>query len=87
MRKLLILIPLLLSSVTVYANPIYTYEETTPISDSITLTKAQSLYSDRNISYSYIKADLTDENIGFKLLTSDNGTDIFDTVSNLAKTE
>ncbi|MBQ7040323.1 MAG: hypothetical protein IJN39_07115, partial [Clostridia bacterium] len=86
-KALLILLSILLVSNTVYASPIYSYEEIIPITDSITLTKVSSFYADKNISYSYIKADLTDENTGFKLLKSEKGTDVLDTVSNLAATE
>ncbi len=71
----------------VNAEPIYTYREDIPISDSITLTKIEEFHSDHNLSYSYIKADLTDENTSLKLLTSNKGTDILDTVQNLAGTD
>jgi len=69
------------------AAPIYTYEESIPISKSITLTKAEAFYADHNISYSCIKADLSDENTALKLLKSEKGTDVMDTVGNLARTE
>jgi len=70
-----------------YGAPIHKYEEIIPISESITLTKVREFHSDKNISYSYIKADLKDENTSLKLLKSENGADIIDTVSNLAKTD
>ena len=87
MKKIFILILLLIITSNVYAGHIYSYEEVIPISKSITLTNVKSFYSDRNISYSYIKADLTDENTSLKLLTPQNGIDTFDTVLNLSKTE
>jgi len=71
----------------VSAEPIYTYREDIPISDSIALTKIEEFHSDHNLSYSYIKADLSDENTSLKLLTSNEGTDILDTVQNLAQTD
>lgn len=70
-----------------YGAPIHKYEEVIPISKSITLTKVREFHSDKNISYSYIKADLKDENTSLKLLKSDKGADIVDTVSDLAKTD
>lgn len=70
-----------------YAAPIQKYEEVIPITPGITLTKIQEFHSDQSISYSYIKADLTDENTKLKLLKSENGIDVVDTVNNLAKTE
>ncbi len=87
-KKIAFLTALLFAVCTnVYADPIYSYETTTPISDSVTLTRVEQLYSDRNISYSYIKADLSDENTSVKLLKSDKGSDVLDTVSNLASTD
>ncbi|MBQ7901820.1 MAG: phosphodiester glycosidase family protein, partial [Clostridia bacterium] len=88
MKKIAIVLALILTiCTTAYAAPLYKYEDVTPISDSITLTKVREFYSDYNISYSYIKADLTNENTSLKLLKSDKGTDILDTVGNLAMTE
>lgn len=87
MKKLFLLFLLLVLTSNVYAGQIYSYEETIPISKSITLTNVRSLYSDRNISYSYIKADLTDKNTSLKLLTPESGIDSFDTVLKLSKTE
>lgn len=87
MKKFFILFSILLSVYTiVHADSIHKYEESIPISDSITLTKVDEFYSDHNISYSYIKADLTNPNTSLKLLTSENGSDALDTVSNLAAT-
>ncbi len=91
MKKIAALIILLCtfgaSAVIANAAPIYTYSEDIPISDSIMLTKVEEFYSDHNLSYSYIKADLSDENTTMKLLTSNQGTDVLDTVANLASTE
>ncbi len=69
----------------VHAAPIQKYEEVIPITPGITLTKVQEFHADHNMSYSYIKADLTDENTKLKLLKSEKGIDIVDTVGNLAK--
>lgn len=87
MKKIIVLMLLLILTSNVYAGHIYSYEETIPISKSITLTNVRSFYSDRNISYSYIKADLTDQNTSLKLLTPEGGVDTFDTVLNLSKSE
>lgn len=88
MKKIfLVLICVCILCNSVYASPIHSYEEIIPITDSITLTKVSSFYADKNIGYSYIKADLTDKNTKLKLLKSEKGTDILDTVSNLAKTD
>ncbi len=70
-----------------YAGHIYTYTESVPISKSITLTKVNKFYSDYNIQYSVIKADLKDPDTSIKLLTPEKGVDKLDTVQNLAKTE
>ena len=86
-KTISILISILMLCNIVKASPIHSYEEIIPISDSITLTKVSSFYADKNISYSYIKADLTDENTKLKLLKSEKGTDVLDTVSNLALTD
>lgn len=72
---------------TAYSAPIHTYREEIPISDSITLTKVRDFYADFGITYSYIKADLTDENTSLKLLRSSAGTDVLETVGNLAATD
>ncbi|MBR3933835.1 MAG: phosphodiester glycosidase family protein [Clostridia bacterium] len=85
--SLLIFTVIIITSLTSYSAPIYTSEEIIPISKSITLTKVKGLYADHNISYSYIKADLNDKNTSLKLLKSPDGTDRFETVTNLAKTE
>lgn len=69
----------------VYAEPIKKYEEVIPLSPKVTLTKVSEFRSDRNLSYSYIKADLTAKNTGFRLFSSAEGTDILDTVPNLVK--
>ena len=70
-----------------FAGHIYTYSESVPVSKSISLTKVNKFYSDYNIQYSVIKADLNDENTSVKLLTPEKGIDKLDTVPNLAKTE
>ena len=74
-------------SLACFAQPIYSFETTENISDSITLTRVESFYSDYNMSYSYITADLTDNNFKFTLFKSDEGIDVLDTVLNLANDE
>ncbi|MBE6682043.1 MAG: phosphodiester glycosidase family protein [Ruminococcaceae bacterium] len=69
-----------------FSAPIYKYENTVPVTDAVSLTTVREFHADKNISYSYIKADLTDEKIGLTLLKSSEGTDILDTVENLAAT-
>jgi len=87
MKKFLVLFIILFPLFsTAHAGPIHKSEENIPISDSIMLTKVKEFYSDKNISYSYIKADLTDENTSLKLLKSNSGTDILETVESLAAT-
>ena len=67
-----------------YAAPLYSYEEVIPISESISLRKVQGFYGDHDISYSVITADLSDEHTALRLLKSDKGVDVLDTVGNLA---
>lgn len=69
---------------TAYASQIYKSEEIIPIADGVTLTKVKSFYSDHNLSYSVIRADLSNENVGVSLLTPYTGTDSLDTVGNIA---
>lgn len=69
---------------TVHASTVYSSSEVIPIADGVTLTKVKSFYSDHNISYSYIKADLNNPNVGIKLLTPYTGNDTLDTVGNIA---
>ncbi len=84
MKKLsLILAFTLILSFPVSAKSIKKYEEVIPLSPGVTLTKVQEFQTDRNLTYSYIKADLTAKNTGFKVFTSDKGTDVLDTVTNL----
>ena len=83
--SLLFIFSLLFSNI--YANEIYSYKETIPISKGITLYKVEEFHSGHNISYSYIEADLTSDNIGLTLLKSDKGQDFSDTNYNLASTE
>ena len=70
----------------VQAAPIYKYETTVPITDSVTLTNVKEFHADHNMSYSYIKVDVGDENTGIELLKSEKGVDVLDTVENLAAT-
>ena len=81
MKKLIaVLIFLLALCHTAYSAPIYTEKEEIPVSSGITLTKVKEFHSGHNISYSYLKADLTDENVSMKLLKSPSGTDILETM-------
>lgn len=83
-RAVAILFALIFFCSTVYAAQIYKAEEIIPIADGITLTKVRGFYSDHNISYSVIEADLTNENVGLSLLTPYTGNDTLDTVGNIA---
>lgn len=92
MKKILIR---LLATATVFSaalicayasEPIYSYKEEIPVSDSITLTKVEEFYADYNLSYSYIKADLSNDNTSLELLTSDKGTDIIENMATLSET-
>lgn len=74
-------------SLSVFSEPIFKYETTEAITDTVTLTKVEEFHSDHNMSYSYIKMDLADDRVKLKLLTSPEGTDILDTVPNLAKSD
>ncbi|MDO5478858.1 MAG: phosphodiester glycosidase family protein, partial [Clostridia bacterium] len=71
----------------VSANEIYSYEETIPIADGITLTRVEEFHASHNVSYSYITADLTNKNVGLTLLKSDRGMDYSETNAALAATE
>ncbi len=71
----------------IYASEIYSYKETIPIAEGITLCKVEEFHSGHNVSYSYIEADLSEESIGLALLKSDNGIDFSETSSVLASTE
>ncbi|MBQ4527691.1 MAG: phosphodiester glycosidase family protein [Clostridia bacterium] len=90
MKKLIITILICVMTIPcteLYASPIHSYKETINITDSITLTKVSEFYGDHRISYSVIKADLSDNSNSLKLLTPQNGIDTFATVENLAQTE
>jgi len=90
MKKLLCFILALIIVIPIipaFASPVYKSEEIIPISKSITLTKVKEFYSDHNISYSYIKADLSDKNTNLKLLKSKDGVDKLETVGTLAQTQ
>ena len=88
MKKILTLIfALSLLLVNVYAEEIYTYKEIIPISDGITLTKVESFYSDHNVSYSYIEADLSNDKVNLTLLKSQKGQDYSETNATLSASE
>ncbi len=74
-------------SICVFASPVYKYEDTVPITDTVSLTNVREFHADHNISYSYIKMDLTDDRIKLKLLTSNDGTDVLSNMSDLVKTD
>ena len=88
MKRLVVMLGviIMLCSLT-FASPIYKYEDTTSITDTVTLTNVREFHSDYNISYSYIKMDLTDERVRLKLLTSSDGTDVLSYMSDLVKTD
>ncbi len=76
---------LLLLAVTASAKPLYRYENVTELSNSVTLSSVREFYEDYNLSYSYIKVDLTDDNTRLDLLKSPEGADVLSTVKNLAE--
>lgn len=85
MKKITALLSaILLLCMNIYASEIFTTKETVTIADGITLTNVKSFYSDHNLTYSYIKADLSNENVGLRLLTPEKGSDTLDTVGNIA---
>jgi len=77
---LLLFFALILS--TAQARPVHTYKTTTPISDSVSLTRVEEFYPGYNMSYSYIKADLTDDDTSLELLKP-SAIDKLDTVGNI----
>lgn len=88
MKKIIVLLWLfLLCPACFAATPLYKYENTVPISDAVSLTTVKEFYSDKNMSYSYIKADISDEDTDLELLKSSNGVDVLEKVSELAKTD
>ncbi len=86
-RITLVLCIILMLCICVSASPIFKYEDTVPITDTVTLTNVREFHADYNISYSFIKMDLTDERVKLKLLTSDEGTDVLSYMSDLAATD
>ena len=72
-------------SACVYGAPVYRYEKTTPITDTVYLTQVEEFHFDHNMSYSYITADLNDENISLELIKSDDGVDKLDYLSGLCE--
>lgn len=88
MKKYVVLLWLfLLCPVCFAATPLYKYENTVPISNAVSLTTVKEFYSDKNMSYSYIKADISDENTDLELLKSKSGVDVLEKVSTLASTD
>ncbi len=78
---------IILMTNTVMAKPIYEYKETTPVAPSVTMERVTQFHSDRNISYTVIKADLKQDDVSLELIKSKAGTDYLDTVSASAKEE
>lgn len=78
---------LILMTNTVMAKPLYEYRETTPVAPSVTMERVTQFHSDRNISYTVIKADLTAPDVSLELIKSKAGTDYLDTVLLSAKEE
>ncbi len=81
-----IIISILIITSTAYAAPIYEYKNENEIYNGITHTTYRRLYSDRNLKFDVIKADLNQTHLKLELLKSNDGVDILDTVPNLAKT-
>lgn len=78
---------LLISAFSAAAAPVYKYEKTTPVTDTVTLTQVEEFHFDHNMSYSYISADLSDEHISLELLKSDKGIDVLDNLSSIAESD
>ncbi len=78
---------IILMTNTVMAKPLYEYKETTPVAPSVTMERVTQFHSDRNISYTVIKADLKAPDVSLELIKSKAGTDYLDTVIASAKEE
>ncbi len=78
---------IILMTNTVMAKPLYEYRETTPVAPSVTMERVTQFHSDRNISYTVIKADLKAPDVSLELIKSRAGTDYLDTVLLSAKEE
>ena len=76
-----------LMTINVLCAPIYKYEKTTPITDTVSLTQVEEFHFDHNMSYSYVTADLTDEKISLELLKKPDGIDMLDNLSSLAESD
>ena len=70
--------------VPIMAAPIYSKQEVIPVAEGVNLTKVERFYSDHNLTYSYITADLSEEHLDLKLLTPETGIDTLDTVASIA---
>ncbi len=69
------------------AAPVYEYKNQEEIYSGITHTTYRRLYSDRNVKFDVIKADLNKDFLKLELLKSPKGIDVLDTVKNLAETK
>ena len=87
MKKIISLIlTILIATSTVSAAPIYEYKNEETIYNGITHIAYNRLYSDKNVKFDVIRADLNKSHLKLELLKSTEGTDILDNVKNLAKT-
>ena len=87
MKKIIsLLISVLIIASTAYAAPIYEYKNEETIYKGITHTSYSRLYSDRNVKFDVIKADLNHSHLKLELLKSSEGADVLDTVKNLTNT-
>ena len=86
-KVLLEVLVLSLLSICAFAAPVYKYEVTEPITQTVSLTRVNEFHSDHNISYSYIKMDLTDDRVRLELLKSNDGTDVMENIKGLAMSE
>ncbi len=88
MKKFIsLIICILLLSTTVIASPVYEYKTQEKLYSGITHTSYRRLYSDRDVTFNVVKVDLNKSFLKLDLLKSPQGTDILDTVKNLAATQ
>lgn len=86
-KTITLLLCFLMVATTAFASPIYEYKTQEEIYSGITHTTYRRLYSDRNVKFDVIKADLNKKFLKLELLKSSKGADVLDTVKNLAETK
>lgn len=86
-KTLTLLLCFLMLTTNAFASPIYEYKNQEEIYSGITHTTYRRLYSDRNVKFDVIKADLNKSFLKLELLKNSKGADILDTVKNLAETK